>query len=720
MVPMSTLHEITRLFAFLASDLRRSKVGVGAEGDEFVGAVSALTRSLNPGDECQPRVRVLDAALSLMCFKSPEVCHARIEATVQTIDAVLSSLASCKVIRLSGGCGELLQVGNSISYEDCNKLIRTCGDVFESLEGCDGLSCRLLYAAFKAALSSSHYSSLFPFSSTLCDKNGQGSDGSSEMKSVVSKLTNLLSEEYCANNHDEVPMRLILWYLDPLILKHDISEILREKIERPFLCLKKELHNRPAWCSITLCLVASPIAFAETRTLLHNWFLLTGLASILEVKAAIVSAVLDVLSKPMGWGLSMEWGLKFPFSYAYFLNVHQDLLSILTGPVSGERFLDLVHHIVMASSSAEKQICPSKSSQSISEHGVFEYTTIAYNSNWTILMDFPVWFYYATALMFCQKDSLDSVPSKGMHADAAGSKELHEAAVLFISWVLCPLNQVHFDMLVSLLNDMSRLWTFNYLANSGYEQRPSSDSHNKTSRGKRLRISKVSTYEKSHTTQPHDSSLIGLWLTEFKSHCSRFYSIFSEGKPRQSSRQEPNLLLRKVPLGILISCPSDLDERGSELVLHFASTGEILNQEGRQKNSNCHHSYDNYALCYGGIYGNWALDGVCLVLDLMDMMEDISVFLFHCEETRFDFVGHVKGNASSYLLHCVKVLLDLQFELFQSDESQGGDTLLDLYKRLMHWKDQFKKPFEGLRLLDAFLDNFARRFRFFGYQDKVS
>lgn len=335
-------------------------------------------------------------------------------------------------------------------------------------------------------------------------------------------------------------------------------------------------------------------------------------------------------------------------------------------------------------------------------------------------MDFPVWFYYATALVFCQKDSLDSVLSRGMHAEAAGSKELHEAAVLFISWVLCPLNQVHFDMLVNLLSDISRLWAFNYLANSGYEQRPSSDTHNKTSRGKRLRISKMSTFEKSHTARPHDSSLIGMWLTEFQSHCAQFFSKFSEGKPRQSSSQEPNLLLRKVPLGILISCPSDLDEKGNELVLHYASTGEILNLERRQKKTNCHHSYDNHALCSGEIYGNWALDGACLVLNLMDIVEDTSVFWFDCEEARFDFVSHAKGNASSYLLHCVKVLLNLQLDLFQSDDSRGRDALLDLYWRLMHWKDQSKQPFEECRLFDDFVDNLARRFSLFGYQDKVS
>ncbi|KAJ0964555.1 hypothetical protein J5N97_025693 [Dioscorea zingiberensis] len=564
----------------------------------------------------------------------------------------------------SGGCGELLQVGNSVSYEDCNELIQACADLVESLEG-----------------------------------HGESS----------------------ANSHDVVPMRLTLWCLDPLILKHDISEILWEKVRRPFLRLKDELHDKLAWRSMIICLVASPTTFAETRALLHSWFLMTGLASILELKAAIVSAVLDVLSKPMWWGVPMELALKFPFSYAYFPNVHQDLLSILIGPISCERFLELVHHIVMTSSSAEKHIYPSKPSHSNPEHAACDYTTVAYNSTWAILMDFPAWFYYATTLIFCQNDSPGSVLSRGMRAEAVGSKELHEAAVVFISWVLCPLNQVHFDLLVNLLNDMSRSWASNYLRNSGYGQWPCSDTHNKTTpvHGKKLRISKVSSYEKRHITQADESSLrIRMWLSEFHSHCARFYCISAGEKSRQSSSQQPNLLLIKVPLGILLSCPSDLDEKSCDLVLHYASTGDILNLEELQSGRNSY--YNNHTSCSGGIYGKWALDGIILVFNLIDIVEYISVFLFDCEDTQFDFVGHVRGNVSSYLLHCVKVLNDFQSEQFQIDEFGGRDTLLDLYRRLMHWRDQSKKTFGEYRVFDDFLDNFAKRFCLSSYQDKVS
>ncbi|MCL7029951.1 hypothetical protein MKW94_004837, partial [Papaver nudicaule] len=68
---------------------------------------------------------------------------------------------------------------------------------------------------------------------------------------------------------------LLVWYLDPLTLKHDISTILSESLTRPFLCLKKEMHERMRWRSIVLSMVLSPTMFIEARALLHNWFLVT-------------------------------------------------------------------------------------------------------------------------------------------------------------------------------------------------------------------------------------------------------------------------------------------------------------------------------------------------------------------------------------------------------------------------------------------------------------
>ena len=71
---MSRLPEITDLFARLASNLK-TLYPTDKNEDCFEGAsdpsISELNRSLNLDDEGSS-VRVLDAALSLMCFKAPQ------------------------------------------------------------------------------------------------------------------------------------------------------------------------------------------------------------------------------------------------------------------------------------------------------------------------------------------------------------------------------------------------------------------------------------------------------------------------------------------------------------------------------------------------------------------------------------------------------------------------------------------------------------------------
>lgn len=74
-------------------------------------------------------------------------------------------------------------------------------------------------------------------------------------------------------------------------------------------------------------------------------FVRRGMGSVLGLCTAVVSSVLDILLEPMGWGVSMELGQKFPFTHAYFPSQQRNLLAILTGPVSCRRFLDLVSYI---------------------------------------------------------------------------------------------------------------------------------------------------------------------------------------------------------------------------------------------------------------------------------------------------------------------------------------------------------------------------------------
>jgi hypothetical protein len=78
---------------------------------------------------------------------------------------------------------------------------------------------------------------------------------------------------------------------------------------------------------------------------MYATYVCRGMGSVLELCTAVVSSVLDVLLEPMGWGISMELGQKFPFTHAYFPSQQRDLLAILTGPMSCRRFMDLVSYI---------------------------------------------------------------------------------------------------------------------------------------------------------------------------------------------------------------------------------------------------------------------------------------------------------------------------------------------------------------------------------------
>jgi hypothetical protein len=84
---------------------------------------------------------------------------------------------------------------------------------------------------------------------------------------------------------------------------------------------------------------------ASCKISLFILYLCRGLGSVLELNNALVSSALDILLKPMSWGISIELGQRFPFSHAYFPSQQSDLLAILTGPLSYKGFLDLVSYI---------------------------------------------------------------------------------------------------------------------------------------------------------------------------------------------------------------------------------------------------------------------------------------------------------------------------------------------------------------------------------------
>ncbi|PHT35265.1 hypothetical protein CQW23_27065 [Capsicum baccatum] len=110
-----------------------------------------------------------------------------------------------------------------------------------------------------------------------------------------------------------------------------------------------------------------------------------GLASILEL---LVSILLDILSRPMRWGITMDLGSKLPFSHSYF-PCKKKILRVLTGPLSLESLEFLVH-----------EFC--KPVDAFSKTAV-NVAKVNQSSIWAATIAFPSWFIFASILLFSEK-----------------------------------------------------------------------------------------------------------------------------------------------------------------------------------------------------------------------------------------------------------------------------------------------------------------------------
>ncbi|KAJ4957973.1 hypothetical protein NE237_025084 [Protea cynaroides] len=698
---MSGAQEIIDLFAKLARHLQSELPSAGNE-EACDSAICSLNQSLNLDDKS--RVRVLDTALSLMCFKAPQVFSATVEYLVQTIVTVLSSSISCKVLYFQRH--EFLHVGSSISSQKCSELIRVFVYMLGKLEG-HGILNRmpitsffsanavlptlLLRAVLRVATTASCYQSLLPFECIF------HVEASNKRDIPVTELQRLMPEDISVNSH-EIPSRLLLWYLNPPSLKYDISRVLQETMRRPFLSVNKELHDKMNWHSLIICLVLSPAMFIETRCLLHNWFLATGLASVQELKVQLVSSILDVLARPMWWGISMEVGSKLPSCHAYFPCDH-NLLVILTGPLSCKNFLHLIY-LITELFPASKEYPDSTDMKIATALGLQTARNVEmtnHKSIWAMLMDFPCWFYFAAGLLFTGKDCQDSFLSKcTLRLDNEQTHDVEEhstAAARYLAWLLTPISEAHIDLLVKCLTEASRSWTLKQLG---------SGTHNNNTGGckKRLKKPKVHDNSNDHTgNKKYDGQTIGVWLQEFHDSYARYCSKAAIScastvvKTPHASHLQQNCLYRRIPLGILIGYSNYLDEEGCELLLHYAANGEILWSVETKTNG---FNYMNQK--FEGHDGNeglnrwseesykWkeAVAGASLVFNIFDLFEDISTSIFEIEERCLDFISQLKFKVVRYLVKCIKELLQ-----FRTDANEGGvQMLMDLHSRLAWWKHQ--------------------------------
>ncbi|KAK3003038.1 hypothetical protein RJ639_018794 [Escallonia herrerae] len=622
---MSKLPEITSLFEELVSNLQTLSPNSSNDGQS--PDLSDLIQSLNLTE--QPGVRVLDAALSLMCFTAPQVFESSIEYLVKTIVTVLSSSVKCDVTRL-------------MLNESCNA------------EG--KLSCLLLYAVTRVAFSASCFQHASR-SAPVLDVMSIGG-----WSPALSKLFFHFPKEIYFENQEK-SLRLPFWYLDPLILKHDLSQILQEAIKRPLLCLNMELYEKVEWRSMIICLVLSTAMFIETRALLHNWFLATGMASVLQLQIELTSLVLDVISRPMWWGISAEVGLKLPFSHAYF-PYNQKISRVLAGALSCGGLLQLVHSISKSVSQARRHSDP------IFIQPATKFGIVDHKSLWAMAMNFPDWFYFASGLLFSEKMAQDSSHSNCSFGAAENESHFEglpcSAAARYIAWILNPISESHQDLLADCLNKISgslvlEQFDKNRKAPVSYKKKPTKPKfHN----------------EDDTALEEYGCQTIRLWLEEFQDvynrYCNGIVNSSASCKSRTSSgfALQQNVLFRRISLGILIGYSNYVSEEGCEPLLHYAATGTILDSPDTQnaglKHRNQNSDWQEDSITTNENYSRKeAMAGACLVFHFVDATE-------------------------------IKI------------DEDDGKASRDLYSRLVRWKHQGQDVLQGYKDLDDAIDALKR------------
>ncbi|CAN8254136.1 unnamed protein product [Cochlearia groenlandica] len=618
-------------------------------------AISELNRSLTLDTDGEiSRVRVLDAAISLMCFKAPQVFDSEIEYLVKTIVCTLSSSFNCKLLRYRNE--EILQFVSSNLPQCSEELIEISKDIIEML-GVDGRLTTLLFQAVVRSAASTSCSVLAP-RKLMCGRSR-----------AVSKLLAYLPKESSIESH-EIPMRILFWYQDPLSLKEDISRVLKDVLERPFLCLEKELFERREWRDIVICLALSPSMFINARALLHKWFLLMGLASVFELLAALVSATLDIISRPSLWGIPMELASMLPFSDAYF-PVQCQFLRILAGPITSNSL------VLLANTVSKPFVVPGRQQRdSNCKPTLIKSQAVDEKGEWALAINFPEWFYFASAMLFSEGKSLEDIHHKYtlQMADcrqACDVEGLSVGSATYIAWILNPVSRTIQE---SLRKSLIRVSETCARKSCGPEAHGSETVTGKRKNPDRLGSGKLKA-----------SSIVEDLVREFHDKTTNLLSSELEYRkmhPSFSSALQSCLLARRVLVGLLIGCPYLLTDEEYEVVMHYAATGKILPIKksriiGSKQAKGCHKLS---TLLANEITKEEAVEGTRLVFNLTDTLESMCVSSFEAEEDAQEFINQFKLRSRKYLVKCIDRLIQIHCE-------EDGDTILnDLNIRLLQWR----------------------------------
>lgn len=317
-------------------------------------------------------------------------------------------------------------------------------------------------------------------------------------------------------------------------------------------------------------------------------------------------------------------------------------------------------------------------------------------------MNFPDWFLFGSLLLFFSPSSsvcfdfgciIDSAKT-----DETSVEEDCAVAARFIAWILNPITESHQDLLVDYLIKISESWVSKNLGS------------NKSSKTlglyKEVRQPGLDFLE-TRTFFKYNGPTIWEWLREFQDMCERYcrqVEISAPGEAHRSPgyRSQQRMLFRRITLGLLIGYIGDVDEMGCELLLHYAATGNLF----QLAESECVGLKHNKQNCgWEEVPTEWtdrynreeAVAGACIVFDLTDAIENMSMSLFETEEKSLNFMCLLKRKIGKYLMKCAK-----RFLLLRTDE----DYALDLCNSIVRWKHQGQVVFQDYKDLDDIIDTF--------------
>lgn len=302
-----------------------------------------------------------------------------------------------------------------------------------------------------------------------------------------------------------------------------------------------------------------------------------------------------------------------------------------------------------------------------------------------LAINFPNWFYFASALLFSDKSFQDNIFSKCMlEPSRIGYEGPPSAAARYIAWILNPVSRSHQDLLADFLVKISKPMAFKQFG---------SDSLKKTASNKILKKPKVCDKEYHTHPEQYDCQSIALWLKELKSVYMTYWSktatrsMSCDTKSSCDLSMRQNTLFRRIPLGLLLGYLNSLDEGACELLLHYAATDRIsllrAIETSTSKKMKC--DSDDYTK-------EEAVAGACLVFKLTDIVESMSASLFETEEAGVNFICQVKMKVGIFLTKCIK--RQIQLKIYED----GNQLVIDLCERLTQWMHQ------GYRVLEIHKD----------------